>query len=587
MPFLGLFCKISEVVIFMKRKKYYKKIFEYFKDKKILIIKYIILALLISGISFFNPYINSRIIVYITNFSISKLLLYSFLTIILGSMVSLLRNSSYHVGTRIRNSVSLRIKEEASKELFNIEVKNFDKEGTSYFTSIINSEPETIAGIFDSLQYSITGFFTNIGVFIYIFIISWQIGILFTFLMIINAILSKKRMTEWKKINSFLKDLDSKYSSNFSELVRGIRDIKVLNLKKNLLKKTIYEQENYKKESYEFDKKQDRRSLYFSIVDYVSDFLIILLGVFLVWTGKLTSENLLIIYMYRYQASDVFRNAINIYEQITRFNFSIDRLYGLIDGEKYSKEKFGKKSVKLSGNILVKNLFFSYGENEVLKDVSFEIKANTTVGFVGKSGQGKTTVFNVLSKLYTVDDNMIFYDGIDINELSEKSLRDSISEITQNPYIFNMSIKDNLRIVNSNLTEKEMIKVCKMCELHNFIMTLPQQYDTLIGENGITLSGGQRQRLAIARSIVKKSNIILFDEATSSLDNETQNYIQDSIHKLSNKYTILIIAHRLSTVRDCDKIFFIDNGKIIASGTHDELVNSCAKYRNLYKKELK
>ena len=571
----------------MKRKKYYKKIFEYFKDKKILIIKYIILALLISGISFFNPYINSRIIVYITNFSISKLLLYSFLTIILGSMVSLLRNSSYHVGTRIRNSVSLRIKEEASKELFNIEVKNFDKEGTSYFTSIINSEPETIAGIFDSLQYSITGFFTNIGVFIYIFIISWQIGILFTFLMIINAILSKKRMTEWKKINSFLKDLDSKYSSNFSELVRGIRDIKVLNLKKNLLKKTIYEQENYKKESYEFDKKQDRRSLYFSIVDYVSDFLIILLGVFLVWTGKLTSENLLIIYMDRQQASDVFRNAINIYEQITRFNFSIDRLYGLIDGEKYSKEKFGKKSVKLSGNILVKNLFFSYGENEVLKDVSFEIKANTTVGFVGKSGQGKTTVFNVLSKLYTVDDNMIFYDGIDINELSEKSLRDSISEITQNPYIFNMSIKDNLRIVNSNLTEKEMIKVCKMCELHNFIMTLPQQYDTLIGENGITLSGGQRQRLAIARSIVKKSNIILFDEATSSLDNETQNYIQDSIHKLSNKYTILIIAHRLSTVRDCDKIFFIDNGKIIASGTHDELVNSCAKYRNLYKKELK
>lgn len=571
----------------MKRKKYYKKIFEYFKDKKILIIKYIILALLISGISFFNPYINSRIIVYITNFSISKLLLYSFLTIILGSMVSLLRNSSYHVGTRIRNSVSLRIKEEASKELFNIEVKNFDKEGTSYFTSIINSEPETIAGIFDSLQYSITGFFTNIGVFIYIFIISWQIGILFTFLMIINAILSKKRMTEWKKINSFLKDLDSKYSSNFSELVRGIRDIKVLNLKKNLLKKTIYEQENYKKESYEFDKKQDRRSLYFSIVDYVSDFLIILLGVFLVWTGKLTGENLLIIYMYRYQASDVFRNAINIYEQITRFNFSIDRLYGLIDGEKYSKEKFGKKSVKLSGNILVKNLFFSYGENEVLKDVCFEIKANTTVGFVGKSGQGKTTIFNVLSKLYTVDDNMIFYDGIDINELSEKTLRDSISEITQNPYIFNMSIKDNLRIVNSNLTEKEMIKVCKMCELHNFIMTLPQQYDTLIGENGITLSGGQRQRLAIARSIVKKSNIILFDEATSSLDNETQNYIQDSINKLSNKYTILIIAHRLSTVRDCDKIFFIDNGKIIASGTHDELVNSCAKYRNLYKKELK
>lgn len=572
----------------MNRKKYYKKVFNYFKDKKILIIQYIFFALLISVVGFFNPYLNSRVVYFLTNLNIEKLLIFSLLTIIVGTLSSIIRNISYNIGTKIRNSVSLKISEEASRELFNIEVKNFDKKGTAYFTSIINSEPEAIAGIFDFLQHSVTSFFTNIGVFVYIFVISWQIGLLFIILTVVKAFISKQRMKEWKDYRKHLDELDSKYTSNFSELVRGIRDIKVLNLKKSLLEKTIHEQQNYKKEVYTFNKKQDRKRIYLDIIDQFSDILIILLSIFLISKGQMKSENLLILYMYRNQAFGVFRNAMNIYENITRFNFSIDRLYGLIDGEKYSKEKYGKKKLKtLTGNISVKNLSFSYGDSMVLNNINFEIEKNKTIGFVGKSGSGKTTIFNVLTKLYSIENGMIYYDGVDINDLSEKTIRENISIITQNPYIFNMSIKDNLKIVNPKITDKEIIKICKMCKLDEFIVTLPDKYDTLIGENGITLSGGQRQRLAIARSIVKKCKIILFDEATSSLDNETQDYIQESINKLSNKYTILIIAHRLSTVRDCDKIFFIDGGKVIASGNHDELVNNCPQYKRLYKKELK
>ena len=150
-----------------------------------------------------------------------------------------------------------------------------------------------------------------------------------------------------------------------------------------------------------------------------------------------------------------------------------------------------------------------------------------------------------------------------------------------------MSIRENLTIVKNDLTENEMIKACKLACLHDFIMSLPEGYDTLVGEGGLTLSGGQKQRLAIARAFVQKTQIILFDEATSALDNETQENIQKAIHNLKDHYTVLIIAHRLSTVIDSDQILLVENGKITATGTHEELLESNNTYKNLYNKELK
>ena len=160
--------------------------------------------------------------------------------------------------------------------------------------------------------------------------------------------------------------------------------------------------------------------------------------------------------------------------------------------------------------------------------------------------------------------------------------RNNMSYISQNPYIFNLSIRDNLLLVKDNVTEKEMIKACKTAQLHDFIMSLPNGYDTIIGEGGVILSGGERQRLAIARALIKKTEIILFDEATSALDNETQEKIRDAINNLKGKYTILIIAHRLSTIVNSDRIIMIDKGKIITSGTHQELINTSKEYYKLY-----
>ena len=177
-------------------------------------------------------------------------------------------------------------------------------------------------------------------------------------------------------------------------------------------------------------------------------------------------------------------------------------------------------------------------------------------------------------------------DNININDLTCSTIRNNMSIITQNPYIFNFSIKDNLLLAKKDATMKEIRKTCKMACIDDYIMSLPDKYDTMVGENGVILSGGQKQRLAIARALLMKTEIILFDEATSALDNETQSEIQEAINNLKGEYTILIVAHRLSTVIDSDKIFVVDDGKIIDSGSHKELLKRCQYYKNLYNKDL-
>jgi len=257
-----------------------------------------------------------------------------------------------------------------------------------------------------------------------------------------------------------------------------------------------------------------------------------------------------------------------------------------MDEEKYPKEKFGSKKIEqINGKIECRNLSFKYSKKDILKDISFKLEPNDTVGIVGSSGSGKTTLLNLLVKSYYVNDNQIFIDDIDINDLTRDSIRDNISIITQNPYIFNLTIEENLKLVGDNVKKKDIIEACKIAQIHDYIESLPNKYNTLLGEGGINLSGGQRQRLAIARALIKKSKIILFDEATSALDNITQNELRKAINNITKDYTIIIVAHRLSTIKDCNKIFVMENGRIVGEGTNDELLKNNEFYKKLYMEE--
>jgi len=304
--------------------------------------------------------------------------------------------------------------------------------------------------------------------------------------------------------------------------------------------------------------------------------------------NNLTIDNMVVIYMYQSKLYDLLTAVVNFNEHIKNFTLSSSRIFEIIDG-KFKKEKFGHKHLdKVEGNFEFKNVNFGYSDDRlILKDLSFKVNANETVAFVGKSGGGKTTIFSLIDRLYKVNDGEILIDGINVNELDKDSIRNNISIITQSPYIFNFTIKENLRITKNDATDEEIIEACKIAQLHNYIMSLPDKYDTLIGEGGLTLSGGQRQRLAIARALVQKTEIILFDEATSALDNETQRDIQTAIENMQGEYTILIIAHRLSTVINSDRLIYIEDGKITGTGTHQELLKSNKSYQKLYELELK
>jgi ATP-binding cassette subfamily B protein len=192
----------------------------------------------------------------------------------------------------------------------------------------------------------------------------------------------------------------------------------------------------------------------------------------------------------------------------------------------------------------------------------------------------------LLLRYFDANSGTIKINGINIKELTEKSLRDNISVIRQAPYLFNSTIMENFRIVKEDVTLEEVREVCKKAYIDDYIMSLPDKYETLIGEGGVNLSGGQKQRIAIARTLLKDTKVILFDEATSALDNESQEYIKKTIDDLVDTHTIIIVAHRLSTIMDADQIFVIDKGKVDSSGTHDELMKKSSIYKKLYSPEV-
>ncbi len=571
----------------MNKNKYLKKIFKYFKDEKQNIFIYIVTSLIIVILNTIMPFLSAKSLSAITSINLSLMVSLAFIIFVIYLFNELIRFFNNESGRKIQNNVEIKIKEDVSKELFNLEMQNFDKEGTGFFATRIENEPRILANIFSSLRFNITSILTSIGIFFYIFYISPIIGIFFFIVSFINFYINFKRTKRWELERKKDNEMREKYSSNFSELIRGIKDIKVLNLKNYLISKTTKEQKELILYNYQMQKKDQKSYILTSIIHYLMDFLLIIIGVILIKYNMITGASFLVIYMYKGDASYFLNDISSLHRSYKEFDLSLVRLYEMVDGGKYPKEIFGtKKLINLKGNIEFKDVSFSYSNKEVLKNLSFKIDACETIGIVGKSGAGKTTIINLINKLYNVCEGTILIDNIDIKDISEDSLRKNISTITQNPYIFNMSIKDNLKIVNPRISDREIKEKCKLCALDKYIDGLPQKYDTLVGENGVILSGGLKQRLSIARALIKNSKIIILDEATSSLDNETQDYIHHSLKKIKKDYTIIIIAHRLSTVKDCHKILVVDDGKIVGFDTHDNLIKNNKVYKRLYKKEL-
>ncbi len=435
--------------------------------------------------------------------------------------------------------------------------------------------------------YWISYIITNIGVLVTIFILNKFMFLYALMTSILVYLINRKRLSKQYEVKKKLKVLQESKTGLTGELVRGIRDIKVLNASKTVLKQTSDKIEETTKEEVNIMNIRRFYSYIENNVRALTDLGLIIVGCFLFSNSLLTIPTFVIIFNYQSKIKNLLVGIVQISEYNKKFIVAADRVYEVIENDRFKKEHFGDVEIKkLTGSIEFRNVSFGYDERDILKDMNFSIKPNERVAFVGKSGAGKTTIFNLITKLYDTDRGKILLDGVDINDLTCSTIRDNMSIITQNPYIFNFSIKDNLLLARENATMKDIRKACQMACIDDYIMSLPDEYETKVGENGVILSGGQKQRLAIARALLMKTEIILFDEATSALDNETQSQIQEAINNLKGEYTILIVAHRLSTIIESDKIFVVDDGKIIDSGSHKELLKRCDFYRNLYDKDL-
>ena len=560
----------------------------YAKNQKKLIILYILCNLFQIIISVFLPVLSAKIIVSLTDNQLIQVLNIALILLV----TELFRNCVVYLtnffSQKIYRETFISVQSDLGYEILKLQNKCIDDNSSGVFIQRLTSDTSNIADVFNVLNIYLTHVLTDIGIFAAIFFINKKVFLFVLIMTFIIYLIESRRVKILNERDKEFRKKNENVSGFVGELVRGVRDIKMLGAENsfmNELHKKIIDLNKYRYKMMSTNRNYTFiRGTYYDLFNTTLIFFL----VYLIYTGELLLASGLIINNYMNRVVSIVNYFSILLEKLKSFNLSSVRIFNIIDSDEFKKEEFGTTHLdNVKGNFEFKNVKFGYNEdNIILKDINFKVKSRETVGFVGKSGAGKSTIFSLLCKMYDVNDGSITIDGVNINDLDKESIRGNITIINQNPYIFNLSIRDNLKLVKDNLTDEEMIEACKLACLDEFINGLPDGYDTIIGEGGVNLSGGQRQRLAIARALVQKTEIILFDEATSALDNETQESIQDAIKNLKDDYTILIIAHRLSTIINCDRIIVLNDGVIEDSGTHYELLERCSEYRKLYEKEL-
>jgi ABC-type multidrug transport system fused ATPase/permease subunit len=565
-----------------------KKTWEYTKANKKELIICVIGGIFSIIISVITPILSAKVILDLTSNQFQQLILIGL--VIFG--VEIAKNITRYI---IRNNMQIvyresytKIQEALSENILKLQNKTIDSNSSGVFIQRLTNDTSKMADVFTSILDYLTAIITDIGVFIAIFIVNKIVFLFIAVMVTILFIIYNRKNIIFNEANKSLRKENEKITGFVGEMVRGARDIKMLDAEDSFLTNLDKRLVNYNQHRYDALKINWKYNFWGGSITDFTNLMLIFLLVYLIISNKLVVASALILYNYASNVYSVVVSVDNLFVNMKDYNLSASRIFAILSDQDFPKEKFGTKHInKINGDFEFKKVNFAYGNKKILKNLSFQVHANETVAFVGKSGAGKTTIFNLLCKMYDITSGSITIDGIDIKELDKNSIRGNITIISQDPYIFNVSIKDNLKLVKDNLTDKDMIEACKLACLHDYIMSLPDKYDTIIGEGGVNLSGGQKQRLAIARALVQKTEIILFDEATSALDNETQSQIQKAIDNMKNEYTILIIAHRLSTVINSDRILFLNNGHIEAAGTHEELLKKSVNYQRLYEAELK
>lgn len=564
----------------------FKDLFKYSKEnKKQYIIGTIFMVIfVITSMIFTTMY--SKLIANIMSLNLDKAVK---LVMICGILrifsITFCHNQYRRIVISVGEKISANIQKKIYSKVLNLSMTSLENmQSGKIFTTIKAADSGMMSTISSLLQES-AYVATSVVMLFIIFFIDWKIGLGVTIISTLSLLLFKIQLDKSKKYLREEFNYADNYSTMLSETTKGIREIKALSLKEKcfwIFQKDIDDLK---------DVRTTRRLLGKNVntakwtIRIIGDAIILIYIIESLRSSLLDIETAMLLITYMTNIiDDVFHRIIEHDFGISEFTANMKRIKSLLEDDRLEKERFGEENyANIVGKIQFENVSFKYqtSNNHIIQDINFTIEPNTKNAIVGQSGAGKSTIFKLLLKEYDNYSGIIKFDGKNIKDFNEKSFRNSISVVNQEPVLFNRSIKENLLMVNENATEEDIISACKLASIDDFINTLPNKYDEIVNENNNNISVGQKQRIAIARAILRDTPIILFDEATSALDNHSKSKIEETINKLSKTKTIIIIAHSLEIVQDFDNIIMIDDGKIVEQGKHDELINNHGKYFEL------
>ena len=492
---------------------------------------------------------------------------------------------------KLRSKLTRDIRYNTIESIMNLKTRNFDLYGSGKLIQVVTTDTATLSGIYTKVVDVLMNLLAKMAIYIYIFAANYILGFYCLLEFIIVCFVYHFRIRTRMKDQEVLNKEVDKNIGFVNETIRGSRDIKNYNINSSMLAKADESLLNLERADKKFGQKQYLLFRVTVITQDVMAFLFVPLALLLIHFNLTTFATAFTIFVFRNNATSVISWMMDTWENIKDGGFYAERIFNVIEGYQEGFEEFPEKDnfQKLPKNldIDIRDLSFAYNDEDfVLKNLNLKIPPSSKIAIVGGSGCGKSTLLKLLNKTYDVERGKIFIGNNDICDFSKKTLRNTITIVPQEPYIFNFSIMDNLRIINPKATKSQIVSACKKAQIHSLITSLPKGYDTQLGEGGTRLSGGQKQRLAIARAFLKDSPILIFDETTSALDNENQSKIKDAINNIGRDKIVIIVAHRLSTIVDADIIHFLKDGKIFKSGTHKQLLKICKEYKQLYEHEI-
>lgn len=570
-------------------KRFLRKIWKLLEDLRKQIVFLLILSLFIEIVALVNPYLLKLIIDLITNFEkgeISKIVSLGALVFLVGQFYSILSFFKDKSIFRILINTESGLLKKAFEKMMDLSLAYHEKENTGNKVLKIQRGVMKISELLGNFFWEVAPtLFQIFFTLIVLFWVDWRFGLVIFFLMPVFLAMT---FNANKKVYPLRRKGFDKEEEAAGAMTQSIVNV-------NTVKSFVQEKEETKRHGSFVNSALQNFLKGFALIlranigrNFVIDlgrFLILVFGVFLVIRSEITIGSLVFVFTISEKALISLYRISRLYDRIVESSDAVERLHDLFQEENdIINKKDGLKPSIIKGEIEFKKLTYVYRESGIkaLSDVDLKINAGSRIALVGPSGGGKTTMARMIYRHYDPTSGQILLDGVDLKEYNLFSFRKFIAIVPQEVDVFNMSIRDNIAYGNSRASMDEIREAARIANVEEFVNKINGGYDALVGERGLKLSGGQRQRLGIARAVLVKPRILIFDEATSNLDSQSERLIQDSMDKISQNRTVIVIAHRLSTIRRSDKIVVLENGKIVEQGTHKELVShSSGLYRKL------